>query len=96
MNNTTINKNIENFKSEGLDWGLIQTQMKNKLGQEIYESWLKKINFVDEFNNYILLTVPSQRRRLGLSQKGGGVSATQTRATVSRLPGGRRCLQRLR
>ena len=60
MNNTTINKNIENFKSEGLDWGLIQTQMKNKLGQEIYESWLKKINFVDEFNNYILLTVPTR------------------------------------
>ena len=34
--------------------------MKNKLGLEIYESWLKKINFVDEFNNYILLTVPTR------------------------------------
>jgi chromosomal replication initiator protein len=34
--------------------------MKNKLGIEIFESWLKKINFVEEFNNYILLTVPTR------------------------------------
>ena len=29
--------------------------MKNKLGLDIYESWLKKINFVEEFNNYIII-----------------------------------------
>jgi len=58
MNN--INKNLNNFKIENLDWGMVQTQMKNKLGVEIYESWLKKINFVEEFNNYILLTVPTR------------------------------------
>ena len=34
--------------------------MKNKLGLDIYESWLKKINFVEEFNNYILLSVPTR------------------------------------
>tara|TARA_B100001057_G_scaffold195288_1_gene196059 strand:- start:382 stop:1725 length:1344 start_codon:yes stop_codon:yes gene_type:complete len=34
--------------------------MKNKLGIEVYESWLKKINFAEEFNNYILLTVPTR------------------------------------
>ena len=33
--------------------------MKNKLGLDIYESWLKKISFVEEFNNYILLSVPT-------------------------------------
>ena len=27
---------------------------------EIYESWLKKISFSEEFNNYILLTVPTR------------------------------------
>ena len=57
MNNSFINKN---FKSDKLDWNLIQVEMKNKLGQDIYESWLKKINFVDEFNNYILLSVPTR------------------------------------
>ncbi len=60
MNNTFINKTLENTKIESLNWVLIQTQMKNKLGVEIYESWLKKINFVEEFNNYILLTVPTR------------------------------------
>ena len=34
--------------------------MKNKLGLDIYESWLKKINFLEEFNNYILLSVPTR------------------------------------
>ena len=34
--------------------------MKKKLGNDIYESWLKKINFVEEFNNYILLSVPTR------------------------------------
>ena len=60
MNNTFINKDLNNSKSESLDWNLIQSQMKNQLGIEIYESWLKKINFLDEFNNYILLTVPTR------------------------------------
>jgi len=57
MNNSFTNKNL---KSENLDWNLIQSDMKNKLGPEIYESWLKKIDFVDEFNNYILLSVPTR------------------------------------
>ena len=60
MNNTFINKDLNNSKSESLNWNLIQSQMKNQLGIEIYESWLKKINFLDEFNNYILLTVPTR------------------------------------
>ena len=34
--------------------------MKSKLGSEIFESWLKKIKFLDEFNNYILLSVPTR------------------------------------
>ena len=59
MNNTFINKNL-NLKSQKLDWNLVQTEMKNKLGLDIYESWLKKINFVEEFNNYILLSVPTR------------------------------------
>ena len=60
MNNSTTNKNIETQNQTNLDWSLIQSQMKNKLGVEIFESWLKKINFVEEFNNYILLTVPTR------------------------------------
>ena len=60
MNNTSKNKNLNEIKSDKLDWNLIQTEMKNKLGLDIYESWLKKIGFVEEFNNYILLSVPTR------------------------------------
>jgi len=60
MSNSIINKNLDNSKSEVLDWSEVQTQMKNKLGLEIYESWLKKIKFLDIFNNYVLLTVPTR------------------------------------
>ena len=58
MNNSI--KNLNNLKPESLNWILVQSEMKNKLGSDIYESWLKKINFVEEFNNYILLSVPTR------------------------------------
>ena len=57
MNNSIINKNLKHLE---LDWSAIQSQMKEKLGSEIYESWLKKISLAEEFNNYILLTVPTR------------------------------------
>ena len=56
--NNSIKKS--NLKRQELDWNVIQSQMKNKLGSEVYESWLKKIYFVEEFNNYILLKVPTR------------------------------------
>ncbi len=60
MNKSLINKNINNFASEELNWQQIQSEMKNKLGLEIYESWLKKISFLEEHNNYLLLSVPTR------------------------------------
>ena len=57
MKNSFNNQNLEN---KNLNWNLIQSDMKNKLGMEIYESWLKKINFVEEFENYLLLSVPTR------------------------------------
>ena len=60
MNNSFKNKQLNNEKNSDLDWKLIQSEMKNKLGIDIYESWLKKIGFVEEFNNYLLLSVPTR------------------------------------
>tara|TARA_B100001248_G_scaffold259770_1_gene246468 strand:- start:549 stop:1970 length:1422 start_codon:yes stop_codon:yes gene_type:complete len=60
MNKSFTNKNLDSLKTRNLNWTIIQTEMKSKLGSEVYESWLKKINFLDEFNNYILLTVPTR------------------------------------
>ena len=60
MNKLTNNQNINNFKSISFEWRLVQADMRDKLGTEVYESWLKKISFIDEFNNYILLSVPTR------------------------------------
>ena len=61
MNNKNVlNNNTENFTSTKLDWNIIQADMRNKLGNEVYESWLKKISFVEELKNYVLLSVPTR------------------------------------
>ncbi len=60
MSNSYINKNFRGHNNLSFDWNLIQNEMKNKLGIEIYESWLKKIDLVEEFKNYILLSVPTR------------------------------------
>ncbi len=60
MNKTTNKSNINNFSTDSIDWNQVQTDMKKKLGLEIYESWLKKILFVEEFKNYLLLSVPTR------------------------------------
>jgi chromosomal replication initiator protein len=55
-----LSKKSENFSNNKLDWNKIQLDMKEKLGNDIYESWLKKINFVEELSNYILISVPTR------------------------------------
>ena len=60
MNKLTNNQNINTVKSEIFEWRMVQSDMKDKLGSEIYESWLKKISFIEELSNYILLSVPTR------------------------------------
>ena len=60
MSNNNITQNLKSTSTDALDWALVQKDIKNKLGRDIYESWLKKINFVEEINNYILLSVSSR------------------------------------
>ena len=60
MKNTYKNLDSNKLKTKRLEWHLIQNEMKRKLGSEVYESWLKKIDFIDEFNSYILISVPTR------------------------------------
>ena len=57
MNNSYKNKKLN---TNELDWNLIQNDFRNNLGKDIYESWLKKISFVEEINNYLILSVPTR------------------------------------
>ena len=56
----TLTKKSANLSLKKIDWKKIQLDMKEKLGNDIYESWLKKIDFIDEFNNYILISVSTR------------------------------------
>ena len=60
MSNTNYTQNLKNISIEGLDWSSVQKDMKKKLGSDIYESWLRKIDFVEEMNNYVLLSVSTR------------------------------------
>ncbi|KRP04348.1 MAG: chromosomal replication initiator DnaA, partial [Pelagibacteraceae bacterium BACL20 MAG-120920-bin64] len=60
MSKNITTQNLKNVPTETLDWATIQKDMKNKLGSDIYESWLRKIDFVEEMNNYILLSVSTR------------------------------------
>ena len=56
-------ENKNTLKSEQIikfSWEKIQTEMKEKFGKDIYDSWLRKISFEEEFNNYILLSVTTR------------------------------------
>jgi chromosomal replication initiator protein len=60
MSITNTKQNLKNTSLEALDWSVIQKDMKSKLGSDIYESWLKKIDFIEEMSNYILLSVSTR------------------------------------
>ena len=43
-----------------LDWSEIQSAFKKTFGSEIYTSWLQKISLVKEYNDYLILSVPTR------------------------------------
>ena len=43
-----------------LNWEDIQLAFKKTFGSEIYESWLKKISLIKEYNDYLILGVPTR------------------------------------
>ena len=53
-------QNIQNTFDKKIEWKIIQSAMKEKFGNDIFESWLKKIDLVDEFKNYILISVSTR------------------------------------
>ena len=58
MKNNLQNSNNETIKK--IDWLTIQSVMREKFGDDIFESWLKKIELVDELKNYVLMSVSTR------------------------------------
>ena len=51
----TISSNLQS-----LDWLTICKEIEAKLGKEIYESWIKKLKLVEEFQHYLVLSSPTR------------------------------------
>ena len=51
-----LNVNID----KNFSWEVIQKELRHQFGNEIYESWLKKIVFEEKFTNYILVSVSTR------------------------------------
>ena len=57
----TNNRNV--FVSEEektLIWDDIQLDLEKSFGSEVYKSWLKDISLLKEFNDYLVLGVPTR------------------------------------
>ena len=55
-----LQENSGQLFTKKIIWSETQKNFKEKFGLEIYESWLKKIEFVEEQNNYITLSVTTR------------------------------------
>ena len=58
-----ITKKQNTFISEEektLNWNDVQSAFKKTFGSEIYESWLQKISLIKEYNDYLILGVPTR------------------------------------
>ena len=43
-----------------LSWSEVQNSFKKTFGSEIYSSWLQKITLVKEYNDFLILGVPTR------------------------------------
>ena len=60
-NNITKKQNAFISEEEKtLNWSEVQSSFKKTFGEEIYNSWLQKISLLKEYNDYLVLAVPTR------------------------------------
>ena len=59
-NNIKKQNVIVSEEEKTLSWSEIQNSFKKTFGSEIYNSWLQKISLEKEFNDYLILGVPTR------------------------------------
>ena len=55
-----MKNNLNLNYDKDFNWEVIQKELRHQFGNEIYESWLKKIIFEERFSNYILVSVSTR------------------------------------
>jgi len=59
-NNTKKQNSFISEEEKTLNWSEIQNSFKKSFGTEVYNSWLQKISLVKEYNDYLVLGVPTR------------------------------------
>ena len=59
-NNIKTQKIYVSEEERTLDWNDVQNAFKKTFGSEIYTSWLQKISLVKEYNDFLILGVPTR------------------------------------
>ncbi len=57
-----MKNNLQNSKAleKKIDWLIIKKKLRDKLGNDIFDSWIRKIELVEEYHNYILFSVSTR------------------------------------
>ena len=58
--NFITQKKYNSIEPSPLDWQKVCKEIENKLGKDIYESWIKKLKLIEEFQHYIVLSSPTR------------------------------------
>ncbi len=58
--NQKLNQSFISEEEKTIDWHEIQSTLEKNFGTEIYNSWLKDISLLKEFNDYLILGVPTR------------------------------------
>ncbi len=59
-NNSTEKKIYISEEEQTLNWDEIQSSFEKSFGTEIYQSWLKSISLLKEYNDFLILGVPTR------------------------------------
>ena len=59
-NNTKKQSAYISEEEKILNWDEIQNSFKKTFGSEVYNSWLQKISLIKEYNDYLILGVPTR------------------------------------
>ncbi len=58
--NTKHHNTFVSEEEKTINWDEIQISFKKSFGDEVYNSWLQKISLIKEFNDYLILGVPTR------------------------------------
>ena len=64
-NNIKTNNVYVSEEEKTLNWDDVLTSFKKNFGDEIFYSWLQKISLVKEYNDFLILGVPTRFLEIG-------------------------------